>query len=408
MVTEVLDPPKPGKNAQDYDAKRLREGLKYADSNLRTTERKLSPLGMRAILLYKDAVANLLDLEENREPEQDEEEVEAVKEAWLTIVRMHEESAQYKACLAITNSSDAQTLQDEIVKLQRIAFFARYGDAFADTCQRLRAQGEAQKVLGRNNLVGGYWTGINKRLIQEKEAWEKVLTGANEHGKCPTHMAISEVCRSVGFNIDEMLALVQLYATRNQIVHTDLAILIKNGQFDDLKKRLYNDFCDIPRVISAVEGLQAQLMSKLLQGMMDRWFIPNKKDPDNLQLWKPTEELEARYNELQDQVSEGDIYKKMVQKITVDVAKRLNNEAQEKGLVEKLNENFGLASGNKKVKRVASAQLQEEVKRAKTMEQEWKKLMNMADGIRKVSDTYVEKYGALDRPPTVVHDPLLD
>ena len=52
--------------------------------------------------------------------------------------------------------------------------------------------------------------------------------------------------------------------------------------------------------------------------------------------------------------------------------------------METLNENFGLASGNKKVKRVASAQLQEEVKRAKMMEQEWKELMNMADGIRKV------------------------
>jgi hypothetical protein len=36
MVTKVLDPPKPGKNAQDYDEKRLREGLKYADSNTQT------------------------------------------------------------------------------------------------------------------------------------------------------------------------------------------------------------------------------------------------------------------------------------------------------------------------------------------------------------------------------------
>jgi hypothetical protein len=115
IVTKVLNPPKPGKNAQDYDGEPLREGFKYADSNLRTTECNLPPLGMRAVLLYKDAVVNLLDLEENMEPEQDEEEVEAAKEAWLTIVRMHEESAQYKACLAITNSSDAQTLQDEIV-----------------------------------------------------------------------------------------------------------------------------------------------------------------------------------------------------------------------------------------------------------------------------------------------------
>src|SRR5271170_1384847 len=83
MVTKVLDPPKPGKNAQEYDGKRLREGLKYADSTLRSTERKLSPLGMRAVLLYKEAVANLLDLEENVDPEQDEEEVEAAKEAFL-------------------------------------------------------------------------------------------------------------------------------------------------------------------------------------------------------------------------------------------------------------------------------------------------------------------------------------
>ena len=51
----------------------------------------------------------------------------------------------------------------------------------------------------------------------------------------------------------------------------------------------------------------------------------------------------------------------MEQKITMDLAKRLNDEAQEKGLTEKLEANFGLLSGNKKVKRVASAQLQEEV-----------------------------------------------
>jgi hypothetical protein len=42
------------------------------------------------------------------------------------------------------------------------------------------------------------------------------------------------------------------------------------------------------------------------------------------------------------------------------------------------------------------------------MELDWKKLMDMADGVRKVSDTYVEKFGALERPPTIVHDPILD
>jgi hypothetical protein len=139
-------------------------------------------------------------------------------------------------------------------------------------------------------------------------------------------MAVAEVCRSVGFNTDEMLAAVELYAARNQVVHANLATLIKNGSFHDLQKRLYNDFCDITRVISAVEGLPAQLMSKLLRGMTDRWFIRNKRDPDNFQLWKPTEDLEAYSNMLQDKGIEGDTYKEMVQQITVDVAKRFKDE----------------------------------------------------------------------------------
>src|SRR4051812_28203910 len=64
VVTEVLKPPMPPPNASGYDEKHLREGLKYADSTLRNTLRKLSPIGTRALALYKEACARLLDLEE--------------------------------------------------------------------------------------------------------------------------------------------------------------------------------------------------------------------------------------------------------------------------------------------------------------------------------------------------------
>ncbi|KAI9737971.1 MAG: hypothetical protein M1834_009341 [Cirrosporium novae-zelandiae] len=376
IITEVLASPKPEKNAQDYDGKRLREGLKYADSILRSTECKLSPLDMRAVLLYKDAVINLLDLGENVDPEQDEE-LENAKEVWLTIVRMHEESARGKECLILTNSSDSQTLQDEIIKLQRISFFARYGDVFVDVCQKLGTNAEAQKVLGWRALTGSYWTEINTRLMTEKETW-KVLD--EEDAQCPVHAAIFDT----GLSVDEMVEIVQLYATKNQIVDANLAILIKNGQFDDLKRRLYNDFSDLPRVISAVEGAQARLFSTLLQTMMDSWFMPNKEDPDNLQLWKPTKELEASFTELQNKGIQGDIiYKKMMQKITTDVAKRLKDEAREQGLVEELETtNLGLPSSNKRgKKRGASAQLQAEAKRAKGMMSDWRILTLMTEGV---------------------------
>jgi hypothetical protein len=115
--------------------KRLREGLKYTDSTLRHPDCKLSPLGVRVVFLYEDTCGEFMDLEEIIDPDENEE-VEVAKEAWLTIVRMHEKSAQYKVCLAIMNSSNAQTLQDEIVKPQLIAFFARYNNALVDAYQK--------------------------------------------------------------------------------------------------------------------------------------------------------------------------------------------------------------------------------------------------------------------------------
>ncbi|KAI9727760.1 MAG: hypothetical protein M1834_007999 [Cirrosporium novae-zelandiae] len=91
----------------------------------------------------------------------------------------------------------------------------------------------------------------------------------------------------------QLLAIIHLYATRNEIAHADLMILIKNGRFQTLRKRLYNDYCDIPRIISVVEGLEAKLMPKLLLHMIDRWFIRNQYDLDDVEMLRATEELEA-------------------------------------------------------------------------------------------------------------------
>jgi hypothetical protein len=162
-----------------------------------------------------------------------------------------------------------------------------------------------------------------------------------------------------------------------------LAILIKHGQFDDLKARLYNNICDIPQVNSALEGVEAKLMSKLIQGVMDRWFVPNKRNPDNLQLWKRTQEPEIYYIDLQKGGANDDIDKKnkLTKNKISDIAKSLKEDAQAKGLAERLEINPGLAPGNKRIKRVVSKQLRAEVKRTKVMAGDWKKLMNMADGI---------------------------
>ena len=405
-MTEVLPAPKPGKTAGDYDIQKLKVGLQYADSTLRS-DRQLSPLGMRAVLIYKEAVANLLIIEVNKDLGYNEEDA-AAKDEWLAIVRMHEESAIYRSCLKVTKSSEAQEFQDEIAKLQRTSFFARYGDVFAETCNSLRLQAERMKAPGWQVLLGRYWSEINKTIVLERPAWAKFLSTGTGYEGCLTHVLISDICRSVGFEINDMLAVIDLYATRKEIVHADLALLIKRGKFHDLQKRLYDDFCDVPRVVPAADASTARILSYLIEDMINRWFIRDQEFPDNIQMWVPTGRLLDDYKKLNGDGVVADIYKEMSKQIVSDVVRKLKEETSAKALSKDLEDGFGLSLGKKKVKRVASADLSPEAKKAKAMQKDWTKLNNMAYGLRKLSETYIDRYGGLEEPPEIRHDPTLD
>ncbi|KAI9769444.1 MAG: hypothetical protein M1839_003658 [Geoglossum umbratile] len=410
IVKDVPPPPHPPRNALDYEQENIKERLIYADCALRNPERKLSPIGIRALKLYKDACARLLDLEEGEVFEGGEEELQEAKDEWKATIRMYDGYIQYTACLQITRTSDAQTLQEQLLALQRTAFYSRYGDMFAEACRRLKREAEIKKVDGWGTLQMSYWTDIGKTLLEEKEAYGRVLKGEMAHGQCPLHLAISQTCDRIGFNADDMRQIIHHYAVRNEIVHSNLIPLIRKGLFHDLGKQLNDDFCNIPLIIPDVEKTQTALMMRLLETIINEWFNRDQDEPDNYQLWTPTEKLITYYKSLRgpnprDEVS---LQKEMTSAIEKGVRKRLREAEKEKEIVETMSEEFGLISGQKKTKRVSSSQLQLESDRAKRMKVEWDKLMNLAHRVRKISDTYLENFGELGAPPEIVVDPSLD
>jgi hypothetical protein len=406
MITTIFEPPKPEKDAAGYNPQRLRQGLKYADAILRNPQRRLSPLGESALILYKDAIVHLLDHETTAEIE-DDEDVKQAKSNSLSLIRMHEEAIQFRSHLHLFETGDAQELQAKLLELMKLQFYARYGDAFADVCNRIRAEAESKKVLGWQTLCGDYWTDINKKLMSEKPAYNEILAGADSHALCQTHMAISEVCLTVGFHLEETLSIISLYATRNEIVHADLQKMVKEGRFDDLKKRLSEDLSNLEKAISSIEGVQLNLMQKLLNGMIDRWFTKNPIDEANIQLWIPTQDLQDLFTELN--AGNGTkVFGAVQRRINVEVARRLQDEVMEDALVDDLNRNFGLITGNHRVQRVASSEHAEELKKSKKRVLEWKKLNDMAYGVRVKSQEYEENWGALERTPTIMRDHTLD
>lgn len=95
-----------------------------------------------------------------------------------------------------------------------------------------------------------------------------------------------------------MLQILHLRTIRKELMHANLIPLVRNGLFDDLKRQPNDDFCDIPLVIPDVEKTLMALMVTPLETVVDHLFDWGQDDPDNYQMWAPTEELRDYYKPL--------------------------------------------------------------------------------------------------------------
>ncbi|CZT41359.1 uncharacterized protein RSE6_01086 [Rhynchosporium secalis] len=379
-----IDPLPPGIES-DYTRERLLKSLSYADALLRTKHRKLSPIGGRALMLYKDAS--------------------------LALIRTHEEAVRFRAFLNLVRPLNNATLYESIIALQKTAFYARYGDVFAQVCGSIRAEAEARKIHGWEALVKSYWTEIQAKITAERDIWKKAMCGEEElDGRCPIHIAISEVCTAGGFNFAETLTIVHHYAIRNEVVHSNFEEMIRKGHFNDLSAQLHRELYDIPKVIAFSEGLQAKLMTKIVRAMTAKWFIIDTELEDTVQTWVPSAALLEYHKKLKAGTLGGEGYKKMMGDIARQVVKNAREEKKQKELLEGVESNWGLSEGaiSAKKKRAASASFKAEVQEMKKRRKLYDGLMNMADGLKTRANAYVEEYGSLEPPPTVVKDTLLD
>jgi len=129
VVTDMPKPLPPLDKASYYKEEALKARLRYADCTLRHPQRKPSPLHLHALQGYKDACVRLLDLEDGEVFDlADAKEIKVIKERWVSVLREYEQAQFYLKTLVMTKSEDAQELQENLLKLQKGVFFARYGD----------------------------------------------------------------------------------------------------------------------------------------------------------------------------------------------------------------------------------------------------------------------------------------
>ena len=110
-----MEPVRAEREFDSYTYDMVRMTLQYADMTLRYPTRKLSPLGQRAVSLYKEACLDFLSMKggEVTTPEVLEVQMESIAG-----IRMYESINLHQFMLS---------LRDKILQLKRIEVYSHYG-----------------------------------------------------------------------------------------------------------------------------------------------------------------------------------------------------------------------------------------------------------------------------------------
>jgi hypothetical protein len=408
-VTSILDPPQPLQNLSGYNAERVREGLRYADTTLRHPERKISPGGAITLKLYKDTCVGLLDMldiDEGEIFETTAEERKAIEDSYRAFIREAEKGIQINACMQATKTNSAQELQEEILNLQRTAFYGRYGDYFAEICNNLKVAAERGKLAGWKILSKAYWSDIARQVERERPVYERFFKG--ETGllaEMPTTHAIQVAAYALGLHPDNTLQVVRQYGIRNDLLRANLLPMIKKGLFAGLAERLCLDRTDIPLLVPASDKADRKILEGLLDSMIDMWFQKDELDPANYQMWTAKSELRSKYKEL-NASSPAENEAKVNQEISKDITKAFKQNLRKSNKEDKLIELFGKITGKKMPpKRVASSQLDEERERLVDRRKKWAAIVNLTSQAKSLYDAYIlNGDGEIGEPRDVVED----
>lgn len=186
-------------------------------------------------------------------------EVQAVRKELTASIKECERSINFTGCLRISRTADAQQMQVEILKFQRATFYARHGDFLASACKELFNDVEAKKIEGWKYMQRSHWTNIGTKTQEGKPWYELMLKGGNFHIRCQNSLAVARTCQRVGFEVTDMLGAIHLYAARDELPEANLLVMVREGLYIDLKKRLHDNFCYISLVVPATEHIQLEL-----------------------------------------------------------------------------------------------------------------------------------------------------
>ena len=92
------------------------------------------------------------------------------------------------------------------------------------------------------------WSYIATQIREEKEAKEKATRLGQQYIRTVT-ISVWMACANLGFNKDHMLAAIDIYGSRDDVVHTNIKTIIKKCRWGEPANLLHRDLDELPRLI---------------------------------------------------------------------------------------------------------------------------------------------------------------
>ncbi|KAI9659613.1 MAG: hypothetical protein M1831_003694 [Alyxoria varia] len=275
-------PPSPEKDIKKYTDDRVKQGLAYADERLRNTKRKVSPLSEKALIYYKSECKTFLSTEHP-----------AKKDHLAICLYNYEKSLSMERKLLGTNSLEVQRLQNKLLSLRQVEFFARYGDYLGILGTRMRKTARQNKIPSYELVADDqrFWSHILRDVEAEAQKWavfgvDKSVT----RDDVKTSLLLHETCDVCGLGFEHTIDCMRQYAVRNELFHKDVKAKVARGAVNELANMLSNDLRDLHAVMPAEMRPLEDMYRALLEQFIKFYFkeLPNVNDP---QTWRANDFL---------------------------------------------------------------------------------------------------------------------
>ncbi|MCJ1430743.1 hypothetical protein MMC27_000093 [Xylographa pallens] len=232
--TIELESPKPENHPSKYMGGRVRGGKEYAIRRLNSETQMPSPTLKKLLCIYLLACEAVLDHVKEGELEPSTEVISEIRQYEV-------EMSEKNWYSAAGRGAASHKLEEDVIELRRLQYFARYGDYVKIMAHRVRKEVMSQQTEGEEKVSGqrsyAELAELAEMLHKEAEYYDKNAS-KSAPGQASTSQAVCAACMAVGIDFHQTRLAIYAYGERCDALHNNIFTLVEKDWSQAAKNTL--------------------------------------------------------------------------------------------------------------------------------------------------------------------------